>query len=178
VPFRTGVLVEPTKYPDKPVILVDPPPQVASGSYVIGGGPGDSQGSFENGILGGILAAGAPPLPRPRISEPRPALVATAPSPVVKQVPVGGRVKMAEVVHRVEPLYPPLARQARVQGVVELVGVIATDGHLKELRLVSGHPLLAHAALEAVSQWIYRPTTLNGEPVEVIAPITVTFRLN
>ena len=85
---------------------------------------------------------------------------------------------MAEVVHRVEPQYPAIARQMRVQGVVELVGVIATDGHLKELRLVSGHPLLARAAMEAVSQWIYRPTTLNGEPVEVIAPITVTFRMN
>jgi protein TonB len=145
---------------------------------VIGGGTGDTQGAVDNGILGGILAAGAPPVPRPHVSEPHPAPVATAPSPVVKQVPVGGRVKMAEVVHRVEPQYPAIARQARVQGVVELVGVIATDGHLKELRLVSGHPLLAHAAMEAVSRWIYKPTTLNGEPVEVIAPITVTFHLN
>jgi protein TonB len=100
------------------------------------------------------------------------------PGAVPRRVKVSAGVRMAEVIHRVEPQYPSIARSARVQGVVELVGVIATDGHLKELKLVSGHPLLAHAAMEAVSQWIYRPTTLNGEPVEVIAPITVTFRLN
>ncbi|MBZ5626034.1 MAG: energy transducer TonB, partial [Acidobacteriia bacterium] len=116
-------------------------------------------------------------LPPPRAAETRHA-AATAPSPEIKRVTVGGLVKMAQVLHRVEPQYPPLARQARVSGVVELVGVISIDGHLKELRLVSGHPLLARAAMEAVSQWIYSPTTLNGEPVEVIAPITVTFRLN
>jgi protein TonB len=96
----------------------------------------------------------------------------------VRQVRVGGNVKMAQILRRVEPQYPALAKAARVQGTVELVGVIATDGHLKELRLVSGHPLLAHAAMEAVSQWIYTPTLLNNEPVEVIAPITVTFHLN
>ena len=85
---------------------------------------------------------------------------------------------MAETIYRPEPSYPPLARQARVSGTVQLEGVIGTDGRLKELRVVSGHPLLARAALEAVSQWVYKPTLLNGRPVEVIAPITVTFRLN
>jgi protein TonB len=85
---------------------------------------------------------------------------------------------MAEAVFRPEPPYPPLARQARVSGTVELQGVIGIDGHLKELRVVSGHPLLARAALETVSRWIYKPTLLNGKAVEVIAPITVTFRLN
>ena len=80
--------------------------------------------------------------------------------------------------HRVEPQYPEMARKMRVAGVVELEGVIGTDGRLRELRVVNGHPLLARAALEAVRQWIYAPTTLNGDPVEVIAPITVTFRLN
>lgn len=66
----------------------------------------------------------------------------------------------------------------RVSGVVELIGVIGTDGRIKELRVKSGHPLLARAALEAVARWIYKPTRLNGSPVEVEAPITVTFRLN
>ena len=77
-----------------------------------------------------------------------------------------------------EPVYPPLARAARISGAVELTGVIATDGRIRELRVVSGHPLLAKAALEAVRQWVYEPTVLNGEPVEVIAPITVHFQLN
>jgi protein TonB len=95
-----------------------------------------------------------------------------------KQVVVGGRVKMAQLIHRVEPLYPPLARQTRVSGVVELVGIIATDGRIRELKLLSGSPLLARAALEAVRQWIYEPTLLNGEPVELVATISVIFRLN
>lgn len=175
--IRNGAIYEPPSIPDKVVILVDLPPEVASGSYVMGGVPGGPQDGVDGGILGSILRPGAAPVPRPHVEEARHAPVTTAP-PEVKRVKVGGVVKMAEILHRVEPQYPAIARQVRVQGVVELVGVIATDGHLKELRLVSGHPLLAHAAMEAVSQWIYKPTTLNGEPVEVIAPITVTFRLN
>lgn len=67
---------------------------------------------------------------------------------------------------------------ARVSGVVELEAVVGIDGRIRELRVKSGSPLLAPAAVEAVRQWIYEPTTLNGEPVEIIAPITVTFRLN
>jgi len=85
---------------------------------------------------------------------------------------------MAQPIFRPEPQYPPLARQARVSGTVQLEGVIGTDGHMRELRIVSGHPLLVRAALDAVSRWIYKPTLLNGDPVEVIAPITVTFHLN
>jgi protein TonB len=87
-------------------------------------------------------------------------------------------VKEAVVVRRVEPVYPDLARRARISGEVQLEGVIGTDGRIRELKVLSGHPLLTKAALDAVSQWLYRPTTLNGEAVEVIAPITVTFRLN
>jgi periplasmic protein TonB len=75
------------------------------------------------------------------------------------------------------PVYPPLARQARIAGAVMLEGIIARDGTVKNLRVLSGHPLLAGAALEAVRQWRYRPTLLNGEPVEVIAPIAVNFVL-
>jgi protein TonB len=85
---------------------------------------------------------------------------------------------MAQLLHRVEPVYPPLARQTRISGTVELTGVVGTNGRIRELRVVSGHPFLAAAALEAVRQWVYEPTLLNGEPVEVIAPITVNFRLN
>jgi protein TonB len=85
---------------------------------------------------------------------------------------------MARLLHRVEPVYPPLARQTRISGTVELTGVVGTNGRIRELRVVSGHPFLAAAALEAVRQWVYEPTLLNGEAVEVIAPITVNFRLN
>jgi protein TonB len=90
----------------------------------------------------------------------------------------GGLVQLARPIHRVEPRYPALARQARISGEVELAGVIGTDGRIHELKVVRGHPLLVHAALDAVRQWIWAPTTLNGDPVEVIAPIIVTFVLN
>jgi periplasmic protein TonB len=100
----------------------------------------------------------------------------------VKSTPAQPRrisvVHPARLLHRVEPIYPPMARTARISGTVELTGVIATDGRIRELRVSSGHPFLAQAALEAVRQWVYEPTVLNGEPVEVIAPITVHFRLN
>ena len=78
---------------------------------------------------------------------------------------------------KVIPAYPPLARQARVSGTVQLIGVIAKDGTIQQLQVVGGHPLLVKAALDAVRQWIYRPTLLNGQAVEVIAPIDVIFTL-
>ena len=76
------------------------------------------------------------------------------------------------------PAYPPLAKQARVSGTVRLIGVIAKDGTMQQLQMVSGHPLLVQAALDAVRQWLYRPTLLNGQAVEVIAPIDVIFTLS
>ena len=75
-------------------------------------------------------------------------------------------------------MYPPLAKAMRVSGTVKLVGIIGRDGTVQDLRVVEGHPLLVKAAVEAVKQWRYRPTLLNGEPVEVTAPIDVRFVLN
>jgi len=87
-------------------------------------------------------------------------------------------VNLAQPIFRPDPVYPALARQMRIEGAVQIEGIIGVDGHMKEVRVVSGHPLLAPAALEAVRKWIYKPTTLNEQPVEVIAPITVTFHLH
>lgn len=84
----------------------------------------------------------------------------------------------AKLVKRVIPVYPPLAKQMRVSGVVRLEGVIARDGRVVNLQIIHGHPLLAAAAVNAVRQWLYTPTLLNGEAVEVIAPIDVNFILN
>jgi periplasmic protein TonB len=92
-------------------------------------------------------------------------------------LPVGGDVEMALLIRKVVPEYPALAKSARISGVVRLIGTIAKDGTIQNLRLVSGHPLLAHAAMEAVRQWVFKPTFLNGQPVEVIAPIEVHFTL-
>ncbi len=71
-----------------------------------------------------------------------------------------------------------MAKLARISGTVELTAVVGTDGHIRELKALSGNPLLVQAAMDAVSQWIYAPPILNGERVEVIAPITVNFRLD
>jgi protein TonB len=85
---------------------------------------------------------------------------------------------MAKLVKQVIPVYPPLAKNARIYGVVHLVGIIGKDGAIRNLQLIDGHPLLARAALDAVAQWVYKPTLLSGEPVEVICPIDVTFTLS
>jgi protein TonB len=81
------------------------------------------------------------------------------------------------LIRRVPPGYPALARSARVQGTVVLQAVISKDGSIENLRLISGHPMLAPAALKAVQQWRYRPYILNNEPVEVETQITVNFSL-
>jgi periplasmic protein TonB len=109
----------------------------------------------------------APPAPKPA-----PPAAPTGP------IHVSGGVQMAKLVKQVIPVYPPLARNARIYGVVHLVGIISKDGTIRNLQLIAGHPLRARAALDAVSQWIYKPTLLSGEPVEVICPIDVTFTLN
>ena len=87
-------------------------------------------------------------------------------------------VAAANLIHKTVPVYPPLAKQARVQGTVKFSAIIGKDGHILNLQLVSGHPLLVPSATEAVKQWVYRPTLLNGEPVEVITQIDVNFTLS
>jgi periplasmic protein TonB len=111
----------------------------------------------------------------PPAREPAPAVVT---KPSEKPVQVGGDVQSAKLLKKVVPQYPPLARAARVSGTVYLVGIIAKDGTIQQLQVVSGNPLLIPAAVNAVRQWIYRPTLLDGETVEVIAPIDVIFTLS
>jgi protein TonB len=81
------------------------------------------------------------------------------------------------LISRVEPTYPPLARQARIQGVVVLTAIISKDGSIQNLQLLTGHPMLAPAAIDAVKQWRYKPFLLAGQPVEVETIVTVTFHL-
>jgi periplasmic protein TonB len=82
------------------------------------------------------------------------------------------------LLRRVQPIYPPPARNARIQGPVVMVALIDTDGRIVNLRLVSGNPLLVEAAMNAVKQWRYRPYILNSQPIEVETQITVVFSLN
>jgi len=82
------------------------------------------------------------------------------------------------LIYRVQPQYPPLARQARVQGIVVLRAVISRDGKIENLQIINGHPLLVKSAMDAVRQWRYRPYYLNNEPVEVETQVTVNFTLS
>jgi periplasmic protein TonB len=86
-------------------------------------------------------------------------------------------VQAAKLVNRVQPIYPPLARQTRISGTVKLHAIIGKGGAVEQLQVVSGHPLLVQSALDAVKQWRYQPTLLNGEPVEVDTEIDVIFSL-
>jgi len=165
-------MFEPRRIPDKIAILVDPP-DAATAAWTVESGSLESYrnaaaGQWLDRILSGIrtpaVAAEAPRVHAPVVSAPA-------------RVKVGGLVKMARPVYQPAPKYPALAKAARISGTVELVGVIGVDGRLRELRVLKGHPLLVGAALEAVRQWIYEPTHLNGEPVEVEAPISVNFHL-
>jgi protein TonB len=94
-----------------------------------------------------------------------------------QQIRVGSMPLAANLIRKVDPLYPQAARDARIEGAVQLGAVIGKDGKIAHLEVISGHPLLIPAAIDAVKQWEYRPTLLNGEPIEVKTQIDVNFRL-
>jgi protein TonB len=95
-----------------------------------------------------------------------------------QRVRISGGVTKGLLIHREEPVYPTLARAARVQGEVVLSAVISPTGQIENLQLVSGHPMLVPAAMAAVKTWRYKPYLLNGQPVEVETSITVIFTLS
>ncbi len=118
------------------------------------------------GVLGLILGAttAAQPPPAPKVEIPRRIRV--------------GTLQQARWIFHPNPVYPLLAKSARIQGTVRLEAIISKQGTMESLKVVSGHPLLVEAAMDAVRQWRYQPTILNGEPVEVATTIDVNFTLN
>lgn len=90
---------------------------------------------------------------------------------------VGGNVQESKILRRVDPIYPELAKRARVEQIVMLEVSVDEEGNVANVRVIRGHPLLDQAAIDAVKQWKYSPTLLNGEPVPVIATVTVIFKL-
>ena len=163
--IQAGKLMAPRAIPKEVNIIKEqelPPDMGAVG--VVGGVPGGVPGGQAGGVLGGIIGgAGSTPPP---------------PKEAPKRIRVGGQVQTAKLINKVQPVYPPLAKQARIQGTVRLQAIIAKDGSVVELQVLSGHPLLQQAALDAVRQWRYQPTLLNGEPVEVVTTIDVIFTLS
>jgi periplasmic protein TonB len=155
-----GALRTPTKIPDKIVKVVeDEAPQPQAG--VFGGVPGGVPGGSTGGVLGGVLSAAN-----------------TAPPKVaVQKVRVSQGVLQGNALSQPKPVYPPIAKSARISGSVVLAATISKNGNIENLRLVSGHPMLVPAAMDAVKQWRYKPYMLNGEPVEVETSITVNFTI-
>ncbi len=173
-----GRLYIPRVIPAAPLILTEQEPPLYGGTVgtqigVVGG----QDGGDPNGIIGGLLQAAGRIVPVVKPPEPaKHEVPASAPTYVAP--PRITQLRMATPIHKVEPIYPALARQAHISGVVELLGVLGTDGRIHEIKVLRGHPLLVKAAVDAVQQWIFQPTLLNGQAVEVSAPITVTFILN
>lgn len=145
-------------------------PDISSLAGINGGIAGGVAGGVLGGSIGGSI--GAPPAPHVQ-APPAPASVAQTPS----QIRVGGEVQAARLVHEVQPAYPPIARQAHIAGTVALSATIAPDGSVKNLKVLSGNPLLVDAAVKAVKQWTYKPTYLNGTPVQVLTEVDVRFTL-
>lgn len=159
-----GQLRTPTKIPQKVQMIKEdeaPPPAMAT-TGVVGGVPGGVPGGSMGGVIGSVLSA--TPVAVPKIATPQ-------------RVRVSSGVSQGLLIRKVPPAYPPLARQARIQGTVILQAQISKTGDIENLTLVSGHPMLAPAAIEAVKQWKYRPYLLNGEPVEVDTQVQVNFTL-
>jgi TonB family protein len=95
-----------------------------------------------------------------------------------QRIRVGSNVQQANLITKVTPPYPPDAKEARIQGVVNLAIIIGKDGTVQKVEVLSGEPLLTPAAMDAVKQWVYKPTLLNGNPVEVVTQVDVTFTLS
>jgi periplasmic protein TonB len=164
--IQAGRMMAPSVIPKKVQIIKEEelPPDV-SAVGVVGGVPGGVPGGQAGGVLGGIIGGiGSNLPPPPKAATPQ-------------RIRVGGNVQQARQINRVLPVYPTIAKQAHIQGTVILHAIIAKDGTVQELTLMSGPPLLVRAAMDAVRQWRYQPTLLNGEPVEVDTTISVIFSL-
>jgi periplasmic protein TonB len=167
--FTQGKLFAP-KFIPKQIAQVkeEAPPPAPTMSGAVGGVPGGVPGGQLDGMLGGILGgSGQAPAPPP------------PPAPVAHKGPyrVGGKVQAPQLIRQVQPIYPPLARQARIHGEVVIESVIDEQGRVTQMKVVSGSPLLVQAAMQALEQWRYQPTLLNGQPIAVDMLVTVHFDL-
>jgi len=159
-----GQLRTPTKIPEKIAMIKeeDTPPPMASMGGVVGGVPGGVPGGQMGGVIGGIISSSLGAVPK----------VATP-----QRVRVSSGVTQGNLINKVQPVYPAIAKNARIQGSVVLQAIISKTGVVENLRAISGHPMLIPSAVEAVKQWRYKPYYLNGEPVEVETTVTVNFTL-
>ena len=161
--LQNGKLTAPTAIP-KRVTIIKEEAQPEDTVGVVGGVPGGIPGGQVGGVLGGIIGGTGPAGPPP-------------PPPTKRIVRVGGDLKAPRQIFRVDPTYPILAKQARIQGVVIIDAVIDEKGNVVQAHVISGAPLLISSALEAVMRWKYQPSFLNGEPISVAMHVEVNFVL-
>jgi periplasmic protein TonB len=154
-----GVVMAPRRIPPR-VDMIEEPPLPSEG--IPGQGPIGDNTNFD------LLSVA----PNSAEIVKRPAVASTP-----QRVPVTSTIEAAKLISRIQPVYPSLAIQTRTQGNVVLHAIIGRNGQVSELQVLSGHPLLVNAALDAVRQWRYNPTLLNGQAVEVETTITVSFVL-
>ena len=158
-------LLQPPRIPDHIATPVDegPPPQIGLLDSGVYGSPGPSNSG--SNIMTTLLNNIHPSIAHPSVANSKPVIVSRG-------------VSEGLLIHQVKPTYPHLAIITHTQGEVILQAVIGKDGSIQNLRVVSGHPMLIKAAVDAVQQWRYRPYLLNGEPVEVETQVRVTFTIS
>jgi protein TonB len=147
--------IAPVETPDE----IRPEEGLDLGSEGVAGGV---EGGVPGGVVGGVVGG----------------LPAAPPPPPVQAVRVGGQIKEPKKLNNVSPVYPDIAKQARVQGIVILECTISPQGKVTDVKVLRGIPLLDQSAIDAVKQWTYTPTLLNGVPVPVIMTVTVNFKLS
>lgn len=162
-----GRIMVPSVIPKRVAMIREEPLPPDTGGGVEGGVPGGVPGGQLGGVLGGIIGGGASP-----------AVAVVAPPPPVKRIlRVGGNVKPPRQIYEETPKYPFVAKQAHIQGVVLIDATIDEEGNVVRAHVVSGPSLLMASALEAVANWKYEPTSLNGEPISVQMHVEVHFTL-
>lgn len=163
----------PERIPDPTTVQSKPPVVSAVSQGVPGGVPGGVTGGVPGGVVGSKGDdAPPPPPPPPPAAKPTP-----EPTPIPKKINVSGGVLQGSAIKKPAPAYPPIAKAARAAGAVQVQVTISEDGRVIDAQVVSGHPLLRDAAVQAARQWVFKPTELSGVPVKVQGILTFNFTL-
>jgi periplasmic protein TonB len=163
-----GKLLAPTVIPRQIAEIKEAPLEPDSLGGVVGGVPGGVTGGQMGGVLGGVIGGILNTTAKP---------IAPTTGKPGAPVRVGGRVRPPKVILQTPPEYPPLARQARIQGQVKIDAILDEQGNVIDMKVVSGPPLLYQAALDVLKKWRYEPTYLNDQPIAVEMIVTITFQL-
>jgi periplasmic protein TonB len=166
--LKSGKLMSPVVIPKQIAMLKEAPISETNTDGVIGGVPGGIPGGSAGGVLGGIIGGAAKSV----FASPAP------PPPTKRIVQVGGQVKPPRALLQSDPVYPPIARATHVQGTVRIEAIIDEEGNVVQAHVIDGPALLLASALQAVTQWKYQPTLLNGQPVSIQMTVYVNYHLH